>query len=152
MNTLTVKNIYNLDDELICFINKYKRGHIRNESVQNLSKNCIGIVLLNCDIIGLTAMNDNYSITVIHPDYQNKNIGTLLMALKLKLYFELVNKSCYITKVGATNIASLKMCLKLGGQVIDVGQYQDNGKAWLNVKITKEGVYDYLARVYKQFI
>lgn len=77
------------------------------------------IALKNGEVVGYSAADGTYSITVVHRDHRGQGIGSALIAIKAA--------DCggpMRTKIGATNVASINAVLKAGFRLVRAGIYE----------------------------
>lgn len=139
-------------EEVWRLVHAHGEGRLTAESIDRLMpllptgalpKDVIAFVAVINDekVVGYSALDDTRSITVVHPGLRGLGIGRAMMREKLTEYFRRrPDKEYYDTLVGASNIPSIKMCLKTGGYLVDAGFHENNGKPWLKFRFDRDKI------------
>lgn len=116
---------------------QYPRGELRPEVIAFVA------VLNDKEVIGYSAIDDERSITVVHPGLRCLGIGRAMLREKLVAYFQThPEKEHYDTLVGTSNVGSVRMCLALGGYLVDAN-YHPNGKPWLKFRFDRDKIFEF---------
>lgn len=121
----------------------FEEGRLRQKSINLLFpgddgklKNSVKAVVAldkSSFVAGYSAMSEDgeFSIVVVHPFFRKRGIATELLKTQIQ------KNGLRKVRIGATNVASIKVAIKAGFILKDAGIWSDNGKAWLDFELPK---------------